>query len=168
MGDLGSIPGSGRSPGEGNGNPLQRRIRPQRLMMRLENVHTALLWILLIQDNYTIIQCSQRPQKQHITQHISCSPNSTALPLTLKTLTDKGEGLQPPSSRVHYRGRASGSERPPDCARVPGEQSAQRQGPGRPAEQRKAAATAPPRKLLLGSSVCFQAFFLNTEDIKWF
>ena len=23
MGDLGSIPGSGRSPGEGNGNPLQ-------------------------------------------------------------------------------------------------------------------------------------------------
>ena len=23
-GDLGSIPGSGRSPGEGNGNPLQR------------------------------------------------------------------------------------------------------------------------------------------------
>ena len=23
VGDLGSIPGSGRSPGEGNGNPLQ-------------------------------------------------------------------------------------------------------------------------------------------------
>ena len=23
MGDLGSIPGSGRSPGEGNGNPIQ-------------------------------------------------------------------------------------------------------------------------------------------------
>ena len=66
VGNLCSIPGSGRSPGEGNGNPLQRRIRPQRLMMRLENVHTA-LWILLIQDNYTIIQCSQRPQKQHIT-----------------------------------------------------------------------------------------------------
>ena len=26
MGDLGSIPGSGRSPGEGNGNPLQYRL----------------------------------------------------------------------------------------------------------------------------------------------
>ena len=25
-GDLGSIPGSGRSPGEGNGNPLQNPI----------------------------------------------------------------------------------------------------------------------------------------------
>ena len=26
VGDRGSIPGSGRSPGEGNGNPLQARI----------------------------------------------------------------------------------------------------------------------------------------------
>ena len=166
-GDLGSIPGLGRSPGEGNGYPLQRRIRPQRLMMRLENVHTA-LWILLIQGNYTIIPCPQVLQKQRITQHTSCSPKSTASPLTLKTLADKGEGLQAVSGRAHYRGQAAGSERPPDCARVQGEQSAQRQGPGRPAAQRKAAATAPPRKLPLGSSVCFQAFFLNTADIKWF
>ena len=82
-------------------------------------------------------------------------------------LTDKGKGLQP-AGRVHYRGRAAGSERPPDRARVPGEQSGQRRGPGRPTEQQRAAATAPPRKLLLGSSVCFQAFFLNTEDTKWF
>ena len=27
VGDLGSIPGSGRSPGEGNGNPLQHSCR---------------------------------------------------------------------------------------------------------------------------------------------
>ena len=26
LGDLGSIPGWGRSPGDGNGNPLQRKI----------------------------------------------------------------------------------------------------------------------------------------------
>ena len=30
-GDLGSIPGSGRSPGEGNGNPLQYSEEPDRL-----------------------------------------------------------------------------------------------------------------------------------------
>ena len=32
VGDLGSIPGSGRSPGEGNGNPLQYSC-PENLMV---------------------------------------------------------------------------------------------------------------------------------------
>ena len=31
VGDLGSIPGSGRSPGEGNGNPLPWMEEPGRL-----------------------------------------------------------------------------------------------------------------------------------------
>ena len=35
-GDLGSIPGSGRSPGEGNGNPLQ--------YSRLENTMDGEAW----------------------------------------------------------------------------------------------------------------------------
>ena len=38
-GDLGSIPGSGRSPGEGNGNPLPRMEEPGRLQsMGLQRV----------------------------------------------------------------------------------------------------------------------------------
>ena len=39
-GDLGSIPGSGRSPGEGNGNPLQ--------YSRLENSMDAGAWLATV------------------------------------------------------------------------------------------------------------------------
>ena len=34
MGDLGSVPESGRSPGEGNGNPLQYSCPPTKEKMR--------------------------------------------------------------------------------------------------------------------------------------
>ena len=40
MGDLGSIPGSGRSPGEGNGNPLQYSY--------LENPMDGAVWLATV------------------------------------------------------------------------------------------------------------------------
>ena len=42
VGDLGSIPGSGRSPGEGNGNPLQYSC--------LENVMGGGAWWAIVQE----------------------------------------------------------------------------------------------------------------------
>lgn len=67
---------------------------------------------------------------------------------------------------LRYHVRASGSAQPQDCARVLEEQAGQQRDPGHPTGQQKAAATPPLRKLPLGLSVCFQAFFLNTEDMK--
>lgn len=68
---------------------------------------------------------------------------------------------------MHYRVRAAGSARCQDCARVPGGQAVQPRDQGHPAEQQMVASTLPLRKLPLGFFVCFQAFFLDTEDMKW-
>ena len=41
VGDLGLIPGLGRSPGEGNGNPLQNSCPENRMYRRAWQVHAA-------------------------------------------------------------------------------------------------------------------------------
>ena len=63
---------------------------------------------------------------------------------------------------------AAGSAPPQDPAGVPGGPAGRQGDQGRPAEQLQAAATLPLRKPPLGFFVCFQAFFLKTEDFKWF
>ena len=43
-GDLGSIPGSGRSPGEGNGNPWRRKWQPLEKEMAIFCLENFLAW----------------------------------------------------------------------------------------------------------------------------
>lgn len=98
-----------------------------------------------------------------------CSWKRADTLLRLKMLSDKRE--RPEASewmRSHYHVPASGSAQPQDYAHVPGGQAGPQPDPGRPAEQQKAASTMPLRKPPLWFFVGFQAFFLNTEDIKWF
>ena len=59
--DLGSVPGSRRSPGEGNGNPLQDSCLGNPMDRRAwwATVHgVAKSWTWLIHLNYTVMKCS--------------------------------------------------------------------------------------------------------------
>ena len=47
VGDLGSIPGSGRSPGEGNGNPLQYSCNPLQYSCLENSMDGAPLWAIV-------------------------------------------------------------------------------------------------------------------------
>lgn len=90
-------------------------------------------------------------------------------PLRPEMLPDERE--RPEASkraRCHYHVPAAGSAPPQGRAPVPVGPAGRQGGQGRPAEQLQAAATLPLRKPPLGIFVCFQAFFLKTEDFKWF
>lgn len=68
----------------------------------------------------------------------------------------------------HYHVQPAGSAWPQDQVPVLGVRAAQQQDRGHPAKQQKAVSILPLRKPPLGFFVCFQAFSLKTEDIKWF
>lgn len=133
--------------------------------MTLQNFHTALsLPTLLIEDNCrTAAEAPKAPQN---TAHVH-SLKGADLPLRLKMLSDKRKRPDV-SEEKRYHVRAAGSARCQDCARVPGEQASPQGDRGHPEEPPKAASMPPLRKLSLGFFVCFQVFFLHTEDKKWF
>ena len=56
-GDLGLIPGSGRSPGEGNGNPLQYSVLGEEISGLSHSVVFLYFFALIAEEGFLIFSC---------------------------------------------------------------------------------------------------------------
>ena len=101
MGDLGSIPGSGRSPAEGNGNPLQYSClkNPVDGGAWWATVHrVAKSWIRLSDFTFTldksrIISPSHSPQLNHIFKVSFAMQSNIFAFLRIRVWTSGGGGV---------------------------------------------------------------------------
>lgn len=130
--------------------------RPQSLIMKLQNFHTA----LILQTKCRILS-----EAQYITAYILFSEESR---FTIKTKNAAWWKKSQWWMCCYYHAPAAGSAPSQDHAPAPVRLAGQQWDPGHPAEQQKAASRPPLRKPPLEFFVCFQVFFLKTEDIKWF
>ena len=116
-GDLGSIPGLGRSPGEGNGNPFQCSC--------LENPRDRGAWWAAV---YGVAQSRTRLKRLSSSSRydVKCDTNSLHYPTDLVVALRDGEGC-PVASEVKVSARNAG-----DLGSIPGSGRFSGEGNGNP------------------------------------